>query len=93
MENSTIHLQREISLAETLNRVLNKGAVLTGDITISVADIDLLYIGLNLIVSSVETMRQAESELVNDSLRVPNIGTTRPDVIGSRRGDEQRNFL
>ena len=68
MENSTIHLQREISLAETLNRVLNKGAVLTGDITISVADIDLLYIGLNLIVSSVETMRQAEGKLVNDSL-------------------------
>lgn len=59
VELSTIHPQREISLAETLNRVLNKGAVLTGDITISVADIDLLYIGLNLIVSSVETMRQA----------------------------------
>lgn len=91
-ELSTIHPQREISLAETLNRVLNKGAVLTGDITISVADIDLLYIGLNLIVSSVETMRQAESELVNDSLRVPNIGTTRPRKAGSRRGDEQRNL-
>ncbi len=83
-ELSTISLQREVSLAETLNRVANKGVVLTGEITISVADIDLLYIGLNLIVSSVETMRQAESELVNDSLRVPNIGTTRPDFIGSR---------
>jgi len=68
-ESSSIHLQREISLAETLNRVLNKGAVLTGDITISVADIDLLYIGLNLIVSSVETMRQApkhSGELVEE---------------------------
>lgn len=66
-ESSTIHPQREISLAETLNRVLNKGAVLTGDITISVADIDLLYIGLNLIVSSVETMRHSESELVKET--------------------------
>jgi hypothetical protein len=64
---STIHPQREISLAETLNRVLNKGAVLTGDITISVADIDLLYIGLNLIVSSVETMRHSESELAKET--------------------------
>ncbi len=63
MEHSSLHLQREISLAETLNRVLNKGAVLTGDITISVADIDLLYLGLNLVVSSVETMRQASTEL------------------------------
>ena len=76
-ELSTISLQREVSLAETLNRVANKGVVLTGDITISLADIDLLYIGLNLIVSSVETMRQAsipqsgtgqvESELVEET--------------------------
>lgn len=66
-ESSSTHPQREISLAETLNRVLNKGAVLTGDITISVADIDLLYIGLNLIVSSVETMRLSESELVKET--------------------------
>lgn len=76
-ELSTIHPQREVSLAETLNRVANKGVILTGDITISLADIDLLYIGLNLIVSSVETMRQAsnpplaegqvESELVEET--------------------------
>jgi hypothetical protein len=58
--NSSIHLQKEVSLAETLSRVLNKGAVLTGDIIISVADIDLLYIGVNLMVSSVETMRQCQ---------------------------------
>jgi hypothetical protein len=68
MGHQSLYAQKEISLAETLNRVLNKGAVLTGEITISVADIDLLYIGLNLIVSSVETMRQGESELVDDSL-------------------------
>jgi hypothetical protein len=67
MENSSIHLQREISLAETLNRVLNKGVVLTGDIIISLADIDLLYIGLNLMVSSIETMKQSESKHVGDS--------------------------
>jgi hypothetical protein len=49
--------QRSVSLCETLDRVLNKGAVIAGDIIISVADVDLLYIGLNLMVTSVETMR------------------------------------
>jgi len=48
---------RRVSLCETLDRVLNKGAVITGDIIISVADIDLLYLGVNLVVTSIETMR------------------------------------
>jgi hypothetical protein len=51
-------LRRRVSLCETLDRVLNKGAVITGDIVISVADVDLVYIGLNLVVTSVETMKQ-----------------------------------
>jgi len=49
--------QRRVSLCETLDRVLNKGAVIAGDVIISVADIDLLYLGVNLVVTSVETMR------------------------------------
>jgi hypothetical protein len=46
-----------VSLCETLDRVLNKGAVIAGDVIISVADIDLLYLGVNLVVTSIETMR------------------------------------
>ncbi|MBI5525150.1 MAG: gas vesicle protein [Deltaproteobacteria bacterium] len=49
---------RRVSLCETLDRVLNKGAVVTGDIIISVADVPLVYIGVNLVVASVETMRE-----------------------------------
>lgn len=49
-------LQREVSLAETLDRVLHKGAVVVGEATISVANIDLLYLGLNLILTSMETV-------------------------------------
>lgn len=51
-------LKKQISLAETLERVLNKGAVLVGEVTISVADIDLIYLGINLLVSSVETVEK-----------------------------------
>lgn len=50
--------QRPVSLSEVLDRVLNAGVVLSGEVVISVAGIDLLYIGLNVLVCSVETMRK-----------------------------------
>lgn len=47
----------ELSLAEVVNRVLDKGAVISGDIVISVAGVDLVYLGLKVLLSSVESMR------------------------------------
>ena len=44
----------ELSLLETLDHVLNSGLVIAGEITISVANIDLIFIGLNVLVGSVE---------------------------------------
>ncbi|HEV8204637.1 MAG TPA: gas vesicle protein [Pyrinomonadaceae bacterium] len=56
----------DLSLLETLDHVLNRGLVIAGEITISVADIDLIFIGLNVLVSSVETahevLRKRETE-------------------------------
>ena len=52
-------LVHNVSLCELLDRVLNKGAVLTGELCISVADIELLYVGLSLVISSVETLIEA----------------------------------
>ncbi len=49
-----------ISLCEVLDRILNKGAVIVGDVMISVADIDLIYLGLQVILTSVETARREE---------------------------------
>lgn len=48
----------DVSLLETLDHVLNRGLVIAGEITISVADIDLIFIGLNVLVSSVETAHE-----------------------------------
>ena len=48
----------DLSLLETLDHVLNRGIVIAGEITIAVADIDLIFIGLNVMVSSVETARE-----------------------------------
>ena len=56
----------DLSLLETLDHVLNRGLVIAGEITIAVADIDLIFVGLNILVSSVETahdvLRKRETE-------------------------------
>ena len=50
--------QLELSLLETLDHVLTRGLVLAGEITISVADIDLIFVGLNVVLTSVETAHE-----------------------------------
>ncbi|MBV9209026.1 MAG: gas vesicle protein [Acidobacteria bacterium] len=54
--------QSELSLLETLDHVLNRGLVIAGEITISVADVDLIFVGLNVMLTSVETAREVLRE-------------------------------
>jgi len=54
--------ESDLSLLETLDHVLNKGLVIAGEITISVADIDLIFVGLNVLVSSVEKAHEVLRE-------------------------------
>lgn len=51
---------REVSLLDVLDSVLEKGVVLQGDLTISIAGIDLVYLDLRVLIASVETLRQSE---------------------------------
>ena len=44
----------DASLAETLDRVLTRGVVVTGEVVLSVAEIPLIYVGVQALVSSVE---------------------------------------
>jgi hypothetical protein len=43
-------LSRDLTLVEVLDRVVGRGVVLSGDITISVADVDLIYLGLRVLI-------------------------------------------
>lgn len=54
---------RDLHLVELVNRVLDRGAVITGEVTISVAGIDLVYLGLQLVIASTETARNRASPL------------------------------
>jgi len=59
--DGTLSDAEHISLCETLDRVLNKGVVVAGEAVISVADIDLIYLGLQLVLTSVETANEMRS--------------------------------
>ena len=55
-------LQEQITLLELVDRVLHKGVVLTGDIMLSVADVDLVYVGLRVLLTSVATLDRMQAE-------------------------------
>ena len=48
----------ELALSELLDRALNKGVILWGDATISVAGVDLVYVGLKVLLASVDTAQE-----------------------------------
>ena len=62
MSSASPALQQEVTLIELVDRVLNKGVALTGDITLSVAGVDLVYVGLRLLLASVSTLEQLETD-------------------------------
>jgi hypothetical protein len=57
--DALIDPSQSISLCEALDRVLHKGVALRGDIVLSVADVDLVYLGLQLLLCSTDTARRA----------------------------------
>lgn len=54
--------ENEISLLDVLDHVLNSGVVIQGSIVISIAGVDLVYLGLNVVLTSVETALRTISE-------------------------------
>jgi gas vesicle structural protein len=53
----------DVPLVELVDRLLNRGVVLTGELTISVAGVDLIYLGLSVVLSSVDTIRRSGAEI------------------------------
>jgi gas vesicle structural protein len=52
--------RHQVTLVELVDRVLNKGVVVSGDITLSVADVDLVYVGLRLLLASATTLEKLQ---------------------------------
>ena len=54
MSNQVTHSLESTNLADILERVLDKGIVIAGDIKIQLADVDLLNIKIRLLIASVD---------------------------------------
>ncbi|MBI2267617.1 MAG: gas vesicle protein [Armatimonadetes bacterium] len=52
------HNTNTTNLADILERVLDKGVVIAGDISISIADVQLLNIKLRLLIASVDKAKE-----------------------------------
>ena len=68
---------QDIVLAELVSRVLDRGVVVAGDVTISVAGVDLVYLGLSLRIASTETLLR-RSHASGRSPTLPAAGPEKP---------------
>ena len=57
----------ELYLSDLLDRLLDTGVVLRGHITISVADIDLIYLDISVVLASVERALKWERVSLEES--------------------------
>jgi hypothetical protein len=48
--------ERDLSLLETLDHLLDRGVVISGEAVISIGNVDLLYLGLNVIQTNVDAL-------------------------------------
>ncbi|MGE3256362.1 gas vesicle protein [Pseudonocardia sp.] len=48
----------DVALVDLLDRLLAGGVVLTGDVTLSLAGVDLVHVSLRALISSVQTLAQ-----------------------------------
>jgi len=62
-ENPPRTHELDVPLVELVDRLLNRGVVLTGELTISVAGVDLIYLGLSVVLASVDTFRHAGADI------------------------------
>jgi Gas vesicle protein len=58
MSTTSASAERDVALVDLVDRLLGGGVVIAGDITLSVADVDLVYVGLRALVSSVATAEE-----------------------------------
>jgi len=69
--DNVITKSKDVTLLEILDRVLDKGVIISGDIVISVADVDLIYLGLKVLLSSVETMERLRGAPIEGPMQEP----------------------
>ena len=67
--NENVIDNRDVTLLELLDRLIDKGIVVSGDLVISIANVDLIYVGLRLVISSVETLEKYSNNGLTQNIK------------------------
>jgi hypothetical protein len=67
MTERRVGLSRDVSLVEVLDRAIGTGVVVAGDLTIALADVDLVTLDLRLLLGSVATLVDAADRRDDDA--------------------------
>ncbi|HEY3116528.1 MAG TPA: gas vesicle protein GvpJ [Chloroflexota bacterium] len=73
MVKPQVALRRHASLADALDVLMDKGAVVVGEARIGLADVDLMYVGLQLVLGSIDRFEPGQ-EPVTPTLTLPDQG-------------------
>ncbi|MBD1224522.1 gas vesicle protein [Virgibacillus halodenitrificans] len=71
---------KEVGLIDILDVILDKGVAIKGDLIISIAGVDLVYLDLRVLISSVETLVQSYE-------------SNRKDVTSDQFDEERRELV
>ena len=74
--------EEDLSLLEMLDHLLDRGVVIAGEAVISIGDVDLLYLGLNVVLANVDAVTRVSSGGKS--------GSSVPRALGSSGVPEQR---
>ena len=75
--------EEELVLSDLLSHVLDKGVVITGDVIVSIAGIDLIALSLSVLITGLETVERKRATL---SGQIPSILGHLPVLPRSRDG-------
>ena len=78
--NEDVSGKREIVLVDLLDRILYKGVIIIGDITISVANVDLVYLGLKVMLTSIDKAEEMRAHANRDLMAIMASPGTRKEV-------------
>lgn len=70
---------KDVTLIDILDVILDKGVAIKGDLIISIAGVDLVYLDLRVLIASVEKLIQSRKD--------------NPSVISSDQFDNERREL
>lgn len=66
-QDPTLEEMESVSLCEVLDRILNKGVVVMGEVTLSLANVDLVYLNLRLLLTTIDRCKQfRQNNAVNE---------------------------